>query len=171
MGETSMKIYLIRHSNAVDLGTPGYDDDSQRPLTEKGRDKMNGIASALRKLKVEPNLIVSSPYVRARQTAEILAKVLKFKKGLSFSEALIPMGNPEDMIGEINEKYSVDELVLVSHEPCISNLVATLIAGSPDISINVKNGGVCCLSADDLHLERRAVMEWLLTPKMLSELS
>ena len=71
-----MKIYLIRHSNAVDPGTPGYEDDSLRPLTEKGRDKMNKIAAALKALDVQPDLIVSSPYVRARETAEILAKVL-----------------------------------------------------------------------------------------------
>ena len=165
-----MRIYLIRHSNAVDPGTPGYEDDSQRPLTEKGRDKMNKIASALKKLNVKPDLIVSSPYVRARQTAEILAKVMKYKRNICFSDALIPMGDTDEMIGEINEKYDVDELVLVSHEPFISSLIGSLTTGNPDIAISVKNGGICCLSADDLHMERRAVLEWLLTPKILSAL-
>lgn len=166
-----MKIYLIRHSNAVEPGTPGYEDDSLRPLTEKGRDKMKSIASALKKLDVKPDLIVSSPYVRARQTAEILAKVLKYKQELTFSDALVPMGNADNIIGEINEKYSVDELVLVGHEPCFSTLISTLTAGNPDLNINIKNGGVCCLSSDDLHTERKAVLEWLLTPKILTELA
>ena len=166
-----MKIYLIRHSNAVDPGTPGYEDDSLRPLTEKGRDKMKDIASALKELNVKPDLIVSSPYVRAQQTAEILAKVLKYKPELAFSDALVPMGNADNIIGEINEKYSVDELVLVGHEPCLSVLIGTLIAGNPELTINLKNGGVCCLSSDDLHTERKAVLEWLLTPKILSELA
>lgn len=166
-----MRIYLVRHSNAVDPGTPGYEEDGERPLTEKGRDKMNKIASALKMMGVKPDLIVSSPYVRARQTAEILEKVLKYKKALAFNDALIPMGNVEEMFSEINEKYSVDELMLVGHEPCISNLIGTLTAHNPDISINIKNGGVCCLSADDLHLERTAILEWLLTPKILSALS
>lgn len=165
-----MRIYLIRHSNAVDPGTPGYEDDSQRPLTEKGRDKMNKIASALKKMHVKPDLIVSSPYVRARQTAEILAKVMKYKRNICFSDTLVPMGNSEEIIGEINEKYDVGELVLVSHEPFISNLIGTLVAGNPDIAINMKNGGICCLSADDLHMERTAVLEWLLPPKILSAL-
>ena len=163
-----MKIYLIRHSNAVD---PGYEDDSSRPLTENGRDKMKKIASALKELSLKPDLIVSSPYIRARQTAEILAKVLKYKQELTFSDALIPMGNADNIIGEINEKYSVDELVLVSHEPCLSILIGMLCAGTPDININLKTGGVCCLSSDDLHTERKAVLEWLLTPKILSELA
>ena len=164
-----MKIYLIRHSNAVDPGTPGYEDDSLRPLTEKGRDKMKDIAFALKELDVRPDLIVSSPYIRAQQTAEILAKVLKYKQELAFSDALVPMGNADNIIGEINEKYSVDELVLVGHEPCLSVLIGTLTAGNPELAINLKNGGVCCLSSDDLHTERKAVLEWLLTPKILSE--
>jgi len=166
-----MKIYLIRHSNAVDHGTPGYEDDSLRPLTENGRDKMKKIASALKGLDLKPDLIVSSPYIRARQTAEILAKVLKYKKEPVFNDALVPMGNADNIIGEINEKYSVDELVLVGHEPCFSALISTLTAGNPDLNINIKNGGVCCLSSDDLHTERKAVLEWLLTPKILTELA
>jgi phosphohistidine phosphatase len=166
-----MKIYLIRHSNAVEPGTPGYEDDSLRPLTEKGRDKMKDIASALKALDVKPNLIVSSPYIRAQQTAEILAKVLKYKQELAFSDALVPMGNADNIIGEINEKYSVDELVLVGHEPCLSVLIGTLIAGNPELAINIKNGGVCCLSSDDLHTERKAVLEWVLTPKLLTKLA
>ncbi len=166
-----MKIYLIRHSNAVEPGTPGYEDDSLRPLTEKGRDKMKDIASALKELDVKPDLIVSSPYVRAQQTAEILAKVLKYKQELAFSDALVPMGNADNIIGEINEKYSVDELVLVGHEPCLSVLIGTLIAGNPELAINIKNGGVCCLSSDDLHTERKAVLEWVLTPKLLTKLA
>jgi phosphohistidine phosphatase len=166
-----MKLYLIRHSNAVDPGTPDYEDDSQRPLTEKGRDKARKIASALKELGAEPNLILSSPYVRAAQTAEIVAKTIKTKNEIAFSDCLVPMGDVDALIGEINEKYTVDELVLVGHEPSLSTLIGTLTCGSPEITINLKNGGVCCLSADDLHVERRAVMEWLLTPKILSRLS
>jgi len=166
-----MKIYLIRHSNAVDHGTPGYEDDSTRPLTEKGRDKMKTIASALKGLNIKPDLIVSSPYVRARQTAEILAKVLKYKQELVFSDTLVPMGKADDIIGEINEKYNVDELALIGHEPCFSTLIGTLTAENPDLAFNLKNGGVCCLSSDDPHTERKAVLEWLLTPKILTELA
>jgi phosphohistidine phosphatase len=166
-----MRIYLIRHSNAIDPGTPGYEDDSLRPLTEKGRDKMKRISAALKELDVKPDLIISSPYVRAKQTAEILAKVLKYKHELIFNEMLVPMGNPDNIIGEINEKYSVDELILVGHEPCFSVLIGTLVAENPDLAFNIKNGGVCCLSSDDLHTDRKATLDWLLTPKILTELA
>ena len=166
-----MKIYLIRHSNAVDPGSPDYDDDSQRPLTEKGSEKARRIARALKKMNINPDYIVSSPYVRARQTAEILAKEMKYKQVLALSNQLVPMGEAEEIVREINEKYNVDELVFVSHEPCISGLIGALTADNPEISTNIKNGGVCCLSADDLRLEHKAVLEWLLTPKILSLIS
>jgi phosphohistidine phosphatase len=161
-----MKLCLVRHAIAENAGTSSTEDDSLRPLTEKGRDKMRRIASALKGLGVEPDLIVSSPYVRARQTASVLAKELKYKEELVYSDSLVPMGEPDDMIGEINEKYSVDELMLVGHEPSLSMLASVLLAGDPDISINLKKGGVCSLSVDDLHYDRKAVLEWLVTPKI-----
>ena len=164
-----MRLYLVRHAIAEDR-SPDYEDDSLRTLTEKGNEKMGRIANGLRKLGVAPELIVSSPYVRASQTASILAKVLKYKEELIYSDSLVPMGEPDDMIGEINEKYSVDELMLVGHEPSMSMLASVLLAGDPAISINFKKGGVCCLSVDDLHYDRKAVLEWLITPKISTKL-
>lgn len=165
-----MRLYLIRHSNAVEMGEGDY-DDSQRPLTQQGFQKMERIASALQRLGLKPDLIVSSPYARARQTAEILAKGVNYKAVIQFNDALIPIGEANTMIGEINEKYLVDELVLVGHEPSLSMLIGTLTAANPKMAITLKKGGVCCLIADDLRVERSASLEWLLTPKILSGLS
>lgn len=164
-----MKLYLVRHAIAED--STDYEDDSLRPLTEKGREKMKRIAAALREIGVQPDLIVSSPYLRASQTAAILAKELKYKEELSYSDFLVPMGEPNDMIGEINEKYPVDELMLVGHEPSLSTLAGVLLAGDADIAIDLKKGGVCCLSVDDLRYDRKAVLEWLITPKISTRLS
>lgn len=75
-----MNLYLIRHAIAVDEGDPEYAQDSLRPLTEKGRKKMRQIARGLRALGAEFDLIVSSPYVRARETAEILSDVLTWMR-------------------------------------------------------------------------------------------
>jgi phosphohistidine phosphatase len=166
-----MKLYLVRHAIAEDVGTPGYEDDSLRPLTEKGGEKMRRIAGALKELGVEPDLIVSSPYVRASQTAVVLAKELKVKTEIIYSNFLMPLGEPGDMIGEINEKFSVDELMLVGHEPNLSSLASVLLAGNSELSINIKKGGICCLSVDDLHYDRKATLEWLVTPKISTRIS
>lgn len=164
-----MKLYLVRHAIAED--SADYEDDSLRPLTEKGREKMKKIAAALKELGAAPDLIVSSPYLRASQTAAILAKELKYREELAYSDSLVPMGVPDDMIGEINEKYAVDELMLVGHEPSLSALAGVLLAGNADIAIDLKKGGVCCLSVDDLRYDRKAVLEWLITPKIATRLS
>jgi len=166
-----MNIYIIRHAIAVDEGAPGYADDSQRPLTDKGRKKMRQIARGLRALGVEFDLILSSPYVRARETAEIVADIFKMKKKIAFSESLVPMADPGLLIPEVSEKYAVDSIALVGHEPHLSTLVGLLAAENTKIDVTLKKGGVCYLSADDLHHEHRATLEWLLTPGILMEIS
>jgi len=165
-----MKLYLVRHAIAENMGTD-YEDDSLRPLTEKGREKMHRIAAGLHEIGVQPDLIVSSPYLRASQTAVVLAKELNYKEEIAYSDLLVPMGKPGDMIGEINEKFSVAELMLVGHEPNLSSLASVLLAGTPDLSINLKKGGVCCLSVDDLHYDHKATLEWLITPKISTRVS
>jgi phosphohistidine phosphatase len=166
-----MNLYIIRHAIAVDAATSDHESDSERPLTDKGRKKMRQIAKGLRNLGVEFDLILSSPYVRACETAEILADVFKMKKKLVFSDNLIPLGNPELLIGEINEKYSVDSLALVGHEPHLSALIGMLVAENQKLEVTLKKGGVCYLSADDLHhQDHRAALEWLLTPGILMEI-
>jgi phosphohistidine phosphatase len=166
-----MNLYIIRHAIAVDEATSDYESDSERPLTDKGRKKMRQIARALRKLGVEFDLILSSPYVRACETAEILADTFKMKKKTVFSDNLIPVGNPELLIGEINEKYSVDSIALVGHEPYLSTLIGMLVAENAKIDVTLKKGGICYLSADDLHHDdHRATLEWLLPPGILMEI-
>jgi phosphohistidine phosphatase len=166
-----MNLYISRHAIAVDPATSEHESDSERPLTDKGRKKMRQIAKGLHNLGVEFDLILSSPYMRACETAEILADVFKMKKKLVFSDNLIPLGNPELLIGEINEKYSVDSIALVGHEPHLSTLIGMLVAENAKIEVTLKKGGVCYLSADDLHHEdHRATLEWLLTPGILMEI-
>jgi phosphohistidine phosphatase len=167
-----MNLYIIRHAIAVEPGTPGYEDDSQRPLTEKGRNKMTSIARGLKKLDAGFDLVISSPYVRAVDTAKILLKVMGMKaEQLMISEHLTPMGLPEQLIGEINENHpGLGGLAVVGHEPNLSGLISLLVAGDASMSINMKKGGVCHLSAENLFHERRATLEWLMMPKHLAAL-
>jgi phosphohistidine phosphatase len=164
-----MNLYIIRHAIAVDEGSPEYEEDSQRPLTDKGKKKMRQIAKGLRALGADFDLILSSPYVRAKETAEILANVFKIKTDVAFSDNLIPMGDPDLLIAEMNEKYTANSIALVGHEPFLSALVGLLVSDNAAIDMTLKKGGVCRLSADDLHHARKATVEWLLTPGILVE--
>lgn len=162
-----MNLYLIRHAIAEEESPSGK--DSQRELTDKGAKKMRLIAKGLRTLGVEFDLILSSPYIRAVQTAEILSEVFK-KKKFVLSDHLMPAGDMDLLIAEINEKYTVDSLAIVGHEPYLSGLVSLLTAGGAPVEMTFKKGSVCYLSTDDLHHTRKATLEWLLTPGVLVEI-
>lgn len=161
---------MIRHAIAVDESDPEYEDDSQRPLTEKGKKKMRQIAKGLRALGVDFDLILYSPYIRAAETAEILADVFKMKKEIRVSDHLVPMGDPDLLIAEINEKYNVNSVAFIGHEPFLSAFIGLLVAENANIDMTLKKGGVCRLSTDDLHHARKATLEWLLTPGILVEI-
>ncbi|HEX7621866.1 MAG TPA: phosphohistidine phosphatase SixA [Anaerolineales bacterium] len=162
-----MMIYLMRHGIAREPDGQSFEDDRQRPLTTEGSDKIEQIAGRLKKLAVKPDLILSSPYVRAEQTASILAKEFDLQQHLMFSDLLLPAGTADSIVSAIVENYLADELLIVGHEPCLGLLISLLAAANLDLAINIKKGGVCCLSTDDLRVERRATLEWLLTPKIL----
>ena len=162
-----MKIYLMRHGVAREPAGAGFEADRQRPLTAEGRGMIARIARALKKLDVNPDIILSSPYVRAKETAVELAKEFNRQQHLVFSDLLIPDGKAEEIISAILDNFMVEELLIVGHLPCLSLLSSLLAAGDLDLAINIKKGGVCCLLADDLRLERRATIGWLLSPKTL----
>jgi phosphohistidine phosphatase len=165
-----MNLYIIRHGIAADLGTAGVYKDHQRPLTDVGRKKMRVIARGLRACNVQLNQILSSPYLRARETAKILADEFKMKDRLAFSENLVPIGSADELIAEITQKYPLDSLALVGHEPSLSALISFLLTGQPTASIMMKKGGVCCLTMTDMRLPGSATLEWLLTPAQLVKL-
>lgn len=148
-----MNLFVVRHAIAVNRGTPGYEDDSQRPLTDEGRKKMKRIAKGIHKLDLEFDTLLSSPYVRARDTARILANEYKIKDKVSYSDNLIPPGNFNSLMEEIREKYNVNNLALVGHEPMLSNLISWLTTGDSDMNITLKKGGICHLTLNGLQQE------------------
>ena len=162
-----MNIYIVRHAIAVERGTSGYEDDSQRPLTGAGRRKMKKISKGLERLGVKPDIILTSPFVRARDTAKILGDRFDMTDKIYFSEHLIPPGNFEALVFEIHEKYDLANVALVGHEPMLSSLVSWLTTGDTVARITLKKGGVACLTSDSLYQDGRAVLEWLLTPAVM----
>ena len=167
-----MDLFILRHAIAVEPGNPAYEDDSQRPLTDKGAVKMKQIAGGLRQMEPEFDLILSSPYLRARQTAEILAKSCRISDKLALTPALLPEAPASQIIDEINQKFSQSRnVVLVGHETSLSKLISKLITGDPTIDITLKKGGVCRLSVEQLRYDRCATLEWLLYPSQLASLA
>ncbi len=164
-----MRLYIIRHAIAAPAEETGAEADSQRPLTPKGRKKMVRIARGLRELEKRLDLILTSPYLRAIQTAEILRQTYDLDPAKVIStEHLIPMGFPDQLIEEIQTRYTeAQHIALVGHEPYLSELVSLLTTGEPHLALTLKKGGVCRLSVDALHYERCATLDWALFPSHL----
>lgn len=166
-----MELHILRHAIAVERDAPGQKSDRDRPLTSEGRKKLRAIARAFRVMEPELDLILSSPYVRARQTAELVAEALHAGQHLKFSAHLEPDGDPEQLIEQLGGLHGrPHRVLLVGHEPYLSQLISTLLTGGPDLSLTMKKGGLCKLTLHRLVYGRCATLEWLLTPRLTAGL-
>jgi phosphohistidine phosphatase len=166
-----MELFILRHGIAVERGTSGYKNDFDRPLTPKGKRQLRQSCGALRKMKLKFDLILSSPLVRARETAEIVATELKSKKRLRFSEHLRPGGSFHKLILDVcQSKPAPENVLLVGHEPDLSELISLLVSGKSHGGFALKKGGLAKLEVEHLRAGQCATLAWLLTPKLLKKL-
>jgi phosphohistidine phosphatase len=163
-----MNLFLLRHGLAAERGTGKHPTDADRPLTGRGERKLRRVADALIAMELSFDRIFSSPYLRARQTAELIAHALKAAKILEFTDTLTPGGTSKEVVEFLDSLKPVpDRVLLVGHEPNMSDLISLLVAGESNLSVAMKKGGLCKLSADVLSPRRCASLEWLLTPKQM----
>ena len=166
-----MNLYLFRHGIAVDRGLPGYEDDSQRPLTPKGSARIYRIAQAMKRLDIEFDLVLASPYLRTQETAQIVASFYGIEQNLHLTETLAPANPPSALIGELHELYAdALSVLIVGHEPYLGALASVLLTGDEKIAITFKKGGLCKFSIDELIYGRCATLDWLITPKQMLNL-
>lgn len=161
-----MDICILRHGIAAERDHRKFPDDGLRPLTPEGKRKLRKIASFLKGRGYGFDLVLSSPLVRARQTAEITAAVMGLEDCLGETPHLAPSGDPRELVSEISEQ-GAERVLLVGHEPYLSGLISMLVSGRQGSGINLKKGGFCHLSADKLGYGPCAVLESLLTPRQM----
>ncbi len=168
-----MNLYCLRHGLAAERDPQRFPDDSRRPLRLKGEDRIRSLGAALRALEVSFDRILSSPFRRASQTAEIVAATLGLKKRLEFRDELAPGGDPKALIHYVNRlRPAPENVLLVGHEPDLSLLISRLISGGPAAAIEMKKGGLAKLEiAAELRYARCATLAWLLTPKQMALLA
>ncbi len=163
-----MELFILRHGIAVERGTPGYEDDRIRPLTKKGRERLHIIARTMKEFGISFDVVLSSPYERAKQTAAVVSEILDVKDSLRLVDALTPDGDDEEVIDLLREEYAgAKHILLVGHEPYLSGLIARLLAGEKGVEIILKKGGLCKLKIDSLRYDCCATLEWLMTPKWM----
>ena len=164
----TLELYLIRHGVAADRGEE-YPDDSKRPLTAKGIARLKREAKALDDLGVEFDQIITSPLVRAKQTADVFAETMKSKPPVATSDALTPAGTPAAVIQELGRHAKKARIALVGHEPNLGELAARLIGART--AIEFKKGAICRIDFEVLPPKGHGQLRWFVTPLMLRKLS
>ena len=160
-----MNLYILRHADADKRDEEKFPDDNMRKLVKKGKNKTEKIAKFLKKRKVKVSLILSSPALRSLEAAKLIRKELDLaKEQLVQLDCLLPGASNAELIAEIKEKYTVDSLLVVGHDPNLSLLISQLVTGTPDLPIDLKKGGLCKLAVDELVDGKCATLELLLTP-------
>jgi phosphohistidine phosphatase len=162
-----LELYLIRHGVAAERGKD-WPDDSKRPLTPEGIARLRKAARGLHAIGVAFDQIVTSPLVRARQTADVFAAELDEHAPIATSDALAPAGSSALVIQELTRHVRKARVALVGHEPNLGELAAQLIGARTPLEF--RKGGVCRIDFDMLPPKGGGMLRWFLTPKMLRKL-
>jgi phosphohistidine phosphatase len=166
-----MNLYILRHAVAVER-EEWKGSDEARPLTPEGRSRMEDIVAGMKLLVPKFDLILSSPLVRAWQSALVVAKAygIKDSKKLRDTAALIPTSRFEPLFAEL-EKCSEKRVLLVGHQPHLGDLIAYLLADGFARSVPLKKGSLACIEIDPASPRSSCALQWLLTPRQLKLLS
>jgi phosphohistidine phosphatase len=160
------ELYLIRHGIAEDRGE-AWPDDGKRPLTAEGMSRLRKSARGLARLGVLFDVIVTSPLVRARQTADIVASVYDPRPPVVTAESLAG-GAYNALMTDLEKQARRTRIALVGHEPGIGELAARL-AGFRD-RIEFKKGAVCRIDVEALPAIGPGTLRWFLTPRIMRNL-
>jgi phosphohistidine phosphatase len=159
-----MDLYIIRHADAQPLGEQGIRDDADRPLTVAGQAQCGSLAAALKRQKINLERLVTSPLLRARQTAEGLLKELEAPQPeLHTCDHLAP-GGKRRKLTRFLRGLSAQSVAVVGHMPDLNFYVGWLI-GSKKAQVDLAKAGVACIHFEDEPRKGTGVLTWLITPQ------
>jgi phosphohistidine phosphatase len=158
-----MELYLLRHGIAEEHAASGRDAD--RRLTEEGRDKLRRVLERAHAAGVRPSLILTSPYKRALETAEIAAHELGYEGKLVRTPALTPDSSPEAVWDAVREHRNEEAMLLAGHEPLLSAVVAYLL-DSTRAMVHFRKGAMVRIDVEGFGAAPAGVLQWMLTAKL-----
>lgn len=162
-----MRIVFMRHGIAEEGGTSMADE--LRPLTDEGRERVRKVAQGLRELNCQPELIASSPLVRARETADLVADILAPKLDVEELDSLRPGGNFAEFMNWV-EHQDAEEMLVVGHMPDIAEFAQRCLTGRVLFSMTFKKAAACLIEFEGEPAAGRGCLEWLIQPGALRRL-
>ena len=164
----SIELYIVRHAIAAERG-PEWPDDSKRPLTERGVERFRESVDGLVWLQVQVDVVLTSPLVRAKQTAQYLSSGLPSKPPVKTVEALAPGHAPPEMMEQVaREGRGHSRVAIVGHEPDLGELTGWLLGSRR--AVPLKKGGVCRIDLDTMSA-RHGTLAWHIPPRALRKLA
>jgi len=162
-----MQLYIVRHGIAIDREDPRSPSDPERYLTPEGLKKTREVARGFASLKISPNVFLSSPYVRALQTAELFAEAIKFSKSkIKQTDLLLPGAEPAAFFRELlRTSRSEESAICFGHAPHLDELIAFALSSKKDLT-QLKKAGAACLELTRISPPAGS-LAWLSTPKIL----
>ncbi len=161
-----MDLYILRHGQAVNIGESEVHNDSTRFLTEKGKHRTEQICKMLANFGCKPDIILSSPLVRAVETAEIAAEELAPGTPISKVNYLKPSSRLENALSRLAE-IQVSSVLLVGHIPSLAKLAAQLCNAGPGFNLHLRKSGVCWISFPKNIDKGKGSLEFLISPGFL----
>ena len=164
-----MRLLLIRHADAGDSDSARYRDDRERPLSPLGEREHAAVAAALVRLDLGITHVLSSPLVRARQTAEITAQALGVAS-VTLVDALGDRFSPDEVLAELGALPSTASVACVGHEPTISGFAATLLDAVGHVRLAFAKGAVMALECQGCPVAGSARLVFFWSPRDLTRL-
>lgn len=162
------QLLIVRHAiaqNREEAMRLGH-SDTERPLTKKGAKRMKAVAAGIARQIPTPACILTSPLLRAQQTAELLTAAFP-ETSITFERRLAPGASPEQLITHINKQIENGVGIIVGHEPDLSSLISLLLFGETSAAIQLKKGGAALLDFPRHIASGQATLLWLMTPRQL----
>lgn len=163
------QLYVMRHGIAAARGDPNFPDDNKRPLTPEGRKKLREIAKGLLRLGLCVDSVISSPLVRASETATIVSEIVCPRVEVEFSDYLRPGGSLQMLVASLGKRGEHRSVLVVGHEPDLSEGVAKLI-GNSRTSFQFKKGGCCRVDFEKFPPRAPGTLVWWLTPRVMRKI-
>jgi phosphohistidine phosphatase len=162
------ELYLVRHAIAAERGED-WPDDGKRPLTVRGISRFKEGIGGLKALEAAIDEIFTSPLVRAKQTADLLAAGIEGKPTVKLLDALAPGHAPAVVMAQLAKAARQRRIALVGHEPDLGELAAYLIGARRPLPF--RKGGMCRIDVGGLTSKRAGALLWFVTPKVLRKLA
>ena len=165
-----MQLYLMRHGAAVDIGQKGVTRDADRMLSAEGIEKTRAVAEGLNAVLDAPLArVIASPLIRAKQTAEIAAKISAPDASVETADVLRAGAHAADAVAWLSGQPAVPTM-LVGHMPDLSALASLLVSGTDRAGFQFRKSAILCLQFDGKAAAGRGEVVWFLQPGMLRRL-